>query len=327
MKRREFLKTSLGLGIAGVAAGRWARFAAGGDEAPAKSVPIVISTWKHGVAANEAAYAVLVRGGSALDAVEQGVRVSEADPKVTSVGFGGLPNAEGVVELDAAIMEGRTRNAGAVAALQGIMHPVSVARKVMETTPHVLIVGAGAKRFALQHGFPEENLLTPESRAAWERWKAGNEPVKSHTPGDHDTIGMIAIDRAGDIAASCTTSGLAWKLPGRVGDSPLAGHGLYCENGVGGAAATGVGEEIIKVCGSYHVVDLMRQGRSAQEAVEAALGRVLARSEEGAAKMVAFIALRADGTAGFASTLPGFQAAVSRAGKHDLLDARSLATK
>ncbi len=311
--RRELIVAAGGLAAAaavGRAEAQEPGPAPAGPPAPAATaLPAVISTWSHGGPANEAAWAVLAAGGSALDAVEAGVRVSEADPKVRSVGYGGLPNEEGVVQLDACIMRGSDRNAGAVAALERVKHPISVARRVMERTRHLLLVGDGARRFALAQGFAEEDLLTPESKATWEKWKA--EQAKKEPAGDepadaHDTIGMVAVDARGDVAAACTTSGLAWKLPGRVGDSPLVGHGLYADSRVGGAASTGVGEEVIRVCGSFVVVEEMRRGRPPQEACEEACRRILERTGGKPAGQVAFLALRKDGATGAACLREGF---------------------
>lgn len=351
LERRGFLKFGLlsGLGLALPGAARATDGAtqrsqppparAPGD-APRRRAPVIISTWNHGLPANRRAWEILASGGSVLDAVEQGVQVSEADPAVTSVGLGGRPNRDGVVELDAAIQDGTTLRAGGVAALQGVLHPISVARRVMERTPHVLLVGAGALEFARSEGFPEQDLLTPQARAAWEaeRARQAREPAESPTPGtpdatsrptspraagpdDHDTIGLVALDATGSMAAACTTSGMAWKLPGRVGDSPIIGAGLYCDAQAGGAAATGVGEEVLRVCGSYQVVEFLRQGIEPQEAVQRVLLRLLARHVGGNVPMVGFVALRADGAVGFASTTPGFQAALSQDGRHELLDA------
>lgn len=310
LSRRDFLKTT----AAGLAL--WAGDLQASSPAPTPGQgPLVISTWRHGLAANEAAAATLANGGTALDAVEEGVLVSEADPDVSSVGYGGYPNAHGVVELDAAIMDGTNLEAGAVAGLQGIMHPVAVARKVMTDTPHLLLVGQGAQRFATANGHPIQDLLTPKAKAAWERWRQNQT-----TPADtHDTIGMVAMDASGAMAAACTTSGLAWKLPGRVGDSPLVGHGLYCDSAAGGAAATGVGEEVIKVAGSFLVVEMMRRGATPTEAIAEALSRILARTP-GDRPGAAFVALRADGLFGYGSTTGGFQAAVWSQGANTLQD-------
>ncbi|MGE3163953.1 MAG: N(4)-(beta-N-acetylglucosaminyl)-L-asparaginase [Planctomycetota bacterium] len=326
MERRDFLKWGAIAG-AGAFLGEGADLSAREqqdtrpDDTAASQPGTIISTWNHGLAANAVAAQILLVGGRALDAVERGVMVSEADPNVTSVGRGGLPNADGIMELDAAIMDGDKLEAGAVAGLRGFLHPIAVARKVMTETPHVLLVGEGARRFALRQGFEETELLTPDAAKAWREWQQSSEKKPLSPKDDHDTIGMIALDRSGSMAASCTTSGAAWKLPGRVGDSPLIGHGLYCDSQVGGAAATGLGEEVIKVCGSYQVVEFMRQGATPEEAIRRVLERVIARTPESRSRFVGFVALRRDGEVGFMSTTRGFQAAVFRSGKHELLDA------
>jgi isoaspartyl peptidase/L-asparaginase-like protein (Ntn-hydrolase superfamily) len=318
MRRRDFLRAGT-LACAGLTVARPGAAAAPGSDPD--DFPVVISTWDFGLAPNQEAYARLGEGGDVLDAVQHGVMLAEADPEITSVGIGGRPNCDGVVELDAALMDGATLDAGAVAALRGIKHPVAVARKVMERTPHVFLVGEGARRFALEQGFEDENLLTDDSRAAWEAYRAEDRPPERD---HHDTIGMVALRPDGRMAAACSTSGLAWKLPGRVGDSPLIGHGLYCDEQAGGAAATGIGEEVIRVCGSYQVVEFMRQGVDPGVAVRRVLQRILRHAGEDEAGFVGFVALRADGKVGFASTTPGFQVTVSRQGRHQVLTAPNL---
>ena len=315
MNRRRFLSTG---SMAGAAILLGARCGSRGEAPP--GVERVIATYPSGVPAGEVALEILQAGGSALDAVERGVMVAEANPEDTSVGYGGYPNADGVVQLDAAIMNGTNLDAGSVAGVRGILHPTAVARRVMEDTPHVLLVGEGAERFAHQHGFEEQDLLTPGARQAWEEWRASGE---SRDPG-HDTMGMVAIARDGTMAAACTTSGIAWKLPGRVGDSPLIGHGLYCDDEAGGAAATGIGEEIIKVCGSYQVVEFMRQGLEPVEAIRRVLERIVRRNPANREEFIGFVALRADGEVGYLSTTPGFQAAVSAGSRMDLRDSEQL---
>ena len=265
--------------------------------------PVVISTWPFGEKANETAMSILSRGESCLDAVEKGINVIEADPDVRSVGYGGLPNADGVVELDAAIMSGLGHRAGSVAALQRIMHPISVARKVMELTPHVMLVGEGALRFALKNGFKKTNLLTPKSKQHWLEWKARRD--------SHDTIGMVALDLNGNLATGCSTSGLAWKLPGRVGDSPLIGAGLYVDNDVGGASATGFGEEILKYCASFLVVEHMRSGMAPEEACKAVLKRITTKDPKNKGVQIGLIALNKNGQWGGASIKKGFSFAVA----------------
>jgi isoaspartyl peptidase/L-asparaginase-like protein (Ntn-hydrolase superfamily) len=247
------------------------------------------------------------------------VRIPEADPENQYVGYGGLPNRDGVVQLDAAICDGDTLNAGSVAGLEGIRHPISVARRVLSETPHVLLVGAGAKQFALSQGFTEENLLTPEAEAAWELWKA-KRSKSTATPANHDTVGLLVRTAAGSMAAACTTSGLAWKLPGRVGDSPLVGHGLYCDSKAGAAAATGVGEEIIKVAGSYQVVEFMRQGMDPSEAIDRVIRRIVARDPANAKRMAAFVAIRSDGVVGYGTMGTRFEVAVAIGDRTELIE-------
>ena len=283
---------------------------------------VVLSTWAHGLEANKAAWEILGSGGYVLDAVEQGVRISEADPVINSVGYGGLPDSSGQVTLDACIMDEKS-NAGSVVCLRNIMHPVSVARKVMENTPHVILAGEGALKFAISMGFEEEDLLTPESKKAWERWKVTNKagPVAQL---NHDTIGMIAMDADGNIAGACTTSGLAFKLPGRVGDSPVIGAGLYVDNEVGAATATGVGELVIKVAGSFLIVELMRNGWSPDNACREAILRIKRKFPYETSAQVGFIALSKKGEIGGYSLKKGFNYAVCRDGKNELVDAEYL---
>ena len=317
MRRRDFLRAGA-LVWAATAIGRSGR--AQPSTEPVGG-PIAISTWDFGRRANRMAHGMLAAGKSVVDAAERGVMVIEGDPKITSVGYGGLPNAEGVVQLDAAIMDGQTLEAGSVAGLQEIMHPVAVARKVMDETVHVMLVGEGARAFALQHGFRKQDLLTPEAKRAWEKRRA---QLSEMVPEGHDTCGIVTMDADGRMAAACTTSGAAWKLPGRVGDSPLIGHGLYCDTRAGGAVATGAGEEVIKVCGSYQVVEFMRQGVAPDEAVRRVLQRILRRDPVNNNRQVGLLALRADGQVGYGSLTPGFEVSVSRGGKHETHPAPSL---
>ena len=298
--RRRFVGTGLASAAVVSGCGPSRQVKVGGATKRDSARGVVISTWSHGVPANEAAAATLKRGGSVLDAVEAGVRVPESDPEVRSVGKGGYPNAAGVVQLDACIMDGPTARAGAVASLEEIENPISVARLVMEKTPHVLLVGPGAQEFALANGFRRTNLLTEASRAAWEKWKA--------TPPDaHDTIGMCGLDERGRLAVACTTSGLSWKLPGRVGDSPIIGAGAFVDQEVGAASATGVGEEVLQTCGSFLVVENMRRGMSPTRACEDAVRRILRKHPDAARVQVAYIALRSDGAVGAYSIRSGFQ--------------------
>jgi N4-(beta-N-acetylglucosaminyl)-L-asparaginase len=333
--RREFMRGALAA-PALLAAGGTARAQA--PSPPRLAQPFVLSTWDFGVAANQAAFAILKTGGSALDAVEAGARTPEADLKNHSVGRAGYPDRDGHVTLDASIMD-HLGGCGAVAGMEDIAHPISVARRVMERTPHVLLVGEGATQFAVEQGFRRERLLTPESEAAWRDWlkssayapKANSERTDYGrglgTPGgagDHDTIGMLAVDARGRIAGACTTSGMAWKLHGRVGDSPLIGAGLYVDDEVGGATSTGVGEEVIRTCGSFLVVELMRQGRGPQEACEEAVGRILRKNPKARDLQVGFLAVNKRGEVGAYAIQPGFTYALCDASASDrLLPSRS----
>ena len=270
----------------------------------------IVSTWEFGAAANAAAFAQLSRGGSLLDAVEQGARVPEADPSISnhSVGLGGYPDRDGQVTLDAIIMDD-LGHVGAVAALEDVVHAVSVARKVMEETPHTLLVGEGATQFALQHGFTREKLLTPESEAAWREWlkRSHYEPVSNH-----DTLGILARNSAGQLAGACTTSGMAFKLRGRVGDSPQCGAGLFVEAGVGAATSSGVGEEVTRIAGSARVVASMRAGMSPQEACEEGIRHLLRlRGQALHGEQVGLLALSAAGEVGAFALQPGFTFAVT----------------
>jgi N4-(beta-N-acetylglucosaminyl)-L-asparaginase len=296
---------------------------------PAANLPIVISTWDFGVAANKEAWKTLEKGGRALDAVEAGVKIPEADMKNHTVGRAGYPDRDGHVTLDACIMD-EFGNCGSVAAIEHIAHPISVARLVMEKTPHVMLVGDGATQFAVEQGFKKEKLLTPESEKAWKEWlkTAKYSPVmnienKQHVLGskyNHDTIGMLAIDAKGNISGACTTSGMAFKLHGRVGDSPIIGAGLYVDNEVGGATSTGVGEEVIRNVGSFLVVELMRQGMSPEDACKAAVQRIIKKKPDTAKNIqVGFLAINKKGEYGAYAIQSGFSFAVCNADKQDLL--------
>ena len=270
----------------------------------APKLPIAIATWNN-FKACEAAWAQLSTNQAALDAVEAGVKIPEADPEDRSVGYGGRPDREGKVTLDACIMD-KDGNCGSVVFLEDIKHPISVARKVMEETPHVILAGAGARQFAVEQGFEPENLLTEPSKKEWEAWleKENYQPVINIE--NHDTIGMITIDGQGDIAGACTTSGAAYKMRGRVGDSPIIGAGMYVDNEVGGAAATGLGEAVLKSLGSFLIVELMRQGRSPQEACKEAVMRIVRKQPEHTELQVGYIAVDKNGQFGAYSIQPGF---------------------
>lgn len=271
--------------------------------------PLFIATWPFGLPACKQSLVSLKAGGSVLDAVEQGIRVAEADTEVDSVGVGGIPNANGVVQLDACIMDGTNQKAGAVAALEDYPHPISVARKVMEKTKHVFVVGQGAKDFAAQQGFEKQDLLTPQQREKWKQWLKEN--GKEVPKGSHDTISLLGIDAERRIAGGCSTSGLAYKLHGRVGDSPLIGGGLYVDGEVGAAGATGIGENILRYCGTFLICELMRQGKNPTEACIGAIERIARGDRKKPADLsVNFVALDKQGRWGAAGTDESFVAAV-----------------
>ena len=286
--------------------------------------PLIVSTWEHGLEANTRAWEVLHQTGSILDAVEEGVKVTEADPASRTVGLYGYPDREGIVTLDASIMKGNGE-CGSVCFLRQIKHPISLARRVMEKTPHVMLAGEGARQFAISEGFPlEEEVLHPESQREYEEWLKEAEYRPIINIENHDTIGMVGLDVNGNLAGSCTTSGLAFKMHGRVGDSPIIGAGLYVDNEVGAATATGVGETIIKISGSFLVVELMRQGRSPQEACEEAISRLIHKNQENIEEMQAgFIAINKDGEYGGYAVHPGFNFAVQHNGGNEMEDAKS----
>ncbi len=323
LDRREFLGAALGAGVLALAPRK--------ASAETKTA-VAIATWPHGLPAVKRTIALLADGKSALEAAEKGVNVAEDDPECMSVGLGGLPNRDGVIQLDGAVMRGSDGMIGCVAALERIKNPVSVARKVLEKTNHVLMAGPGALAFAREQGFEEQDLSTEKSRAAWEKWKKETAGAKDKpgagTSKDHDTIGLICLDGAGELVVATSTSGLAWKLPGRVGDSPIPGAGYFADAKVGGAAATGVGEEVLRVAGSFLVVEGMRRGLEPLEAIKEALRRIKAnppRVPTSHTRDVAFIALRKDGAVAALSLGKGFRYAVGRAGEEArLLDSATL---
>jgi len=322
--RRDFLKSGLAFGAGAAALGRFPDLAAAG---PAAGAPLVITSHDNetGAEAMRQAWRILSGGGSALDAVERGANVIEEDPNDHSVGLGGLPNLDGVVQLDASIMDGRTYSAGSVAGLENIVHASSVARLVMERTDHVMLVGAGALAFAREFGFEEVQLLTPEAREIWLRWREQLSPTDKYGPPEHlrgrpgtnrsdarmrppagyehGTTNVLAVDAKGDVAGITTTSGMAWKIPGRIGDSPIIGAGLYVDNSVGAAGATGRGEDVIKSCASYYIVLRMKEGRSPQEACEDAIRMIVDRYRDVGLDYVPgekFVAVNKAGEAGCA---------------------------
>ncbi len=328
-----------------MAAGGAVRQVAGQEESTLRiGLPgTVVVASSNGLRATEKAAAMIAAGADTLDAVIAGVNIVEEDPKDNSVGYGGLPNEDGVVELDASVMHGPTCRCGSVAALRGIKTPSKVAQLVMTRTDHVLIVGEGAMRFAKAHGFKEEDLLTEESREAWLKWKEEHsedddwlppevpdpnkrgERTRSY-PFTYGTINCLALNSAGDVSGVTTTSGLSYKIPGRVGDSPIIGAGLFVDNKVGAAGSTGRGEANLKTCGAHTVVEAMRQGMSPVEACKHALQRIVdtttekrLRHSDGRPNFdVKFYALAKDGRFGSASIWSGGKFAVYAAGQNRL---------
>ncbi len=287
-----------------------------------KNKPVIISTWNHGIAANKAAWEKLESGGSALDAVEAGVRVTESDASNRSVGLGGLPDRDGNVTLDACIMNHESE-CGAVAYLQNIENPISVARKVMEDTPHVMMVGNGAFEFAIEKGFEKKELLTPEAKETWLKWKESEDLKKPEINSEnHDTIGLLAMDKDGNLSGACTTSGWAYKLPGRVGDSPIIGAGLFVDNEIGAACATGMGEAVIRIAGSHTVVELMRYGHSPEEACKLAVERIQKKHKDITGLQVGFIAMNKNGEVGSYSVYAGFNYALKDNANDKMVDAQ-----
>ncbi|MDG1777591.1 MAG: N(4)-(beta-N-acetylglucosaminyl)-L-asparaginase [Crocinitomicaceae bacterium] len=325
MKRRSFFRIGLTTAVLGVfkpvkAARVFGEITGGLNESNA---PIVISTWRHGLAANDNAWKVLEEHGPALDAVEHGVRTTESDMTNRSVGIGGRPDRTGHVTLDACIMDEKS-NCGAVGCLEGIKHPISVARTIMENTPHVMLVGDGAKDFALDYGFKHVKSPIKAVKKEWKEWKKKNKKLFEKpviNTENHDTIGMLALDSNGNLSGACTTSGWGYKLPGRIGDSPIIGAGLFVDNEVGAACATGLGEAVIRIAGSHTVVELMRQGRTPQQACEEAVARIIDKHENVEGLQVGFLALDKKGNYGAYSVFNGFNFAVKSTGQSELIDA------
>jgi len=310
MQRRKFLKnsTTVTAGIIGAplltSCNKETKKAKGDNEILQPVLPIAICTWNfHNATAK--AWEILKDGGSALDAVEQGVMIEEADIDNQTVGVGGRPDRDGNVTLDACIMD-KDSNCGAVLCMQNIAHPISVARKVMEETPHVMLAGKGAEQFAYEQGFQKTDLLTEKSKEEWLQWKKTSKYETPINIENHDTIGMLAIDKNGDISGGCTTSGMAYKYAGRVGDSPIIGAGLFVDNEIGGATATGVGEEVVRTVGSFLIVELMRQGKSPQEACEEGVKRIMEKNKDRDDFQIGFIAINKKGETGGYCIHPGF---------------------
>ena len=290
---------------------------------PSKSKEtIFLSTWNHGVPANKKAYEVIDSGGSLIDALEKGANISESNPKNTSVGLGGMPDRDGHVTLDAAMMDGKG-NAGCVCFLEGFENPINIARKVMEETPHVLLAGEGAAQFARSQGFKEIELLTPETKKAWQEWRKEAKYSPEVNVENHDTIGLVGLHK-GEVAAACTTSGLAFKMRGRVGDSPILGAGLFADEEVGACSATGLGEYVLKSQTSFLVLELMRQGKTAEQACRIALERIKTKFLDPNPDLefqVGLVVIGINGDYAGYSIVPGYQYALTINGKTDLIDA------
>ena len=322
-QRRKFIKQSL-LGSALLIPGLSTLEA---QAVPAKKAagtkPIILSTWNHGIPANADAWAKLKETGSLLDAVEAGVRNTELDLENLSVGLQGLPDREGITTLDASIMLG-DGSCGSVAFVRQVKHPISLARAVMEKTPHVMLAGEGARQFAIAQGFAMEmEKLSPKAQVEYDKWKVTSQYKPIINVENHDTIGMIGLDASGKLAGSCTTSGLAYKMHGRIGDSPIIGAGLFVDDEVGAATATGLGESIIRICGSFLIVELMRQGRSPQAACEEAVRRLVAKNKNIKDIQAGFLAINKDGEVGAYAVHPGFNYAQATESGNVLIDAAS----
>jgi N4-(beta-N-acetylglucosaminyl)-L-asparaginase len=323
LARRDFMKSVAGA-AALAATGETARAAAAPVEeggGAAAGGPVFFSTWGFARAANERAAEVFARGGNLLDAVEQGINVIEDDPKITSVGYGGLPNADGVVELDAGIMDGTRHRAASICSLHSIKNPISVARLALERTTETTYAGAGALQMALKFGFQPQQLLTPESLRQWQEWRANpNRNTFWVTPENHDTIGMLATDGRGHLVSGCSTSGMAFKIPGRVADSPLVGCGIYADDNAGAATATGNGDLMTNYCTSVTIVHYMARGMSPQEACEELLRWMVRTDSKNRASASAVIAMDPHGRIGAACMNPQFplQYALWRGGKSEV---------
>lgn len=332
MPRRRFLQGAAVSFVSGQVLHQ-ARGAATVDPAELQgTAPLIVSTWPFGKPANEKALAVIQAGGSGLDAVEQGIQVTESDPANPSVGLGGIPNAEGIVQLDACIMSGPGHRAGAVGAVSGYRHPISIARRVMEKTRHVFLVGEGAEAFAREQGFEKGAKVSAGQKAAWRKWKADQaaaeaKAAKAGKPVNHDTIALVALLPDGNLFGGCSTSGWGYKIPGRVGDSPIIGSGLYVDNEVGAAGATGIGENVMRYCGSFLVVEYLRQGLHPQDACIETIRRIARMDPKGFDLAINFIAIDRKGRFGAAGTGTGFQYAATTSAFSRVLQSPGLTAK
>lgn len=326
MKRRNFLLGGL-LGGGAMLTAPWLSAATYEATKRTRKVSfmdgLVISTWNAGLVANEHAWKTMQEGGSALDMAEKGVNAIEADFSNRYVGLGGLPDREGTTTLDACIMDSKGM-AGSVMCVEKVKYPSSLARLVMERTPHVQLVGAGAQQFAVEQGIALDDYVSEEAQQMYDEWLVKSEYKPVINVENHDTIGLLAMDRMGDLAGVCTTSGMAFKMKGRVGDSPIIGAGLYVDNEVGGATATGLGEAVVRTCGSFLVVELMRQGMSPQKACEVAVDRIRKKHANVKDFQVGFLAVNKAGEVGAFSVQPGFSYALHKHGENKLFQAGSL---
>ena len=327
MSRRRFLK-NLGLASAGLAIKPITTTAqTTAKTLPLKDSPLVISTWIHGMEANAGAWSVLDNGGAALDAVQKGVAVTESDMNNRSVGLAGRPDRDGHVTLDACIMDHDSR-CGSVAFLEDIQHPIDVARAIMDITPHVMLVGEGAQKWALENGFSKVDFEVPipEVQKDYENWLITSEYKTGVNVENHDTIGMLALDASGRMAGACTTSGMAYKIRGRVGDSPIIGAGLFIDGDVGGATATGVGEAMIRTAGASAVVESMRRGASPEEACYEIVQRILKKHPGVNGMQVGFLAMNVQGEYGGYSVYNGFNYALRSKDRNEMVDAKYMKT-
>ncbi|MGB1735800.1 MAG: isoaspartyl peptidase/L-asparaginase family protein [Schleiferiaceae bacterium] len=327
MSRRRFLK-NLGLASAGLAIKPITTTAqTTAKSLPLKDSPLVISTWIHGMEANAGAWSVLENGGAALDAVQKGVAVTESDMNNRSVGLAGRPDRDGHVTLDACIMDHDSR-CGSVAFLEDIQHPIDVARAIMDKTPHVMLVGEGAQKWALENGFSKVDFEVPipEVQKDYENWLIKSEYKTGVNVENHDTIGMLALDASGRMAGACTTSGMAYKIRGRVGDSPIIGAGLFIDGDVGGATATGVGEAMIRTAGASAVVESMRRGASPEEACYDIVQRILKKHPGVEGMQVGFLAMNVQGEYGGYSVYNGFNYALRSKDRNEMVDAKYMRT-
>jgi N4-(beta-N-acetylglucosaminyl)-L-asparaginase len=327
--RRKFIKTTalggaaLSLGIIGCADDKKQESVVAKESQPVFKGGLVLSTWDAGISANSAAWQALQQGGKALDMAEKGVNDTEANLTNLSVGLGGLPDRDGHTTLDACIMNSDGM-AGSVMFLEHIKHPASVARKVMEKTPHVQLVGEGAYKFAIEQGFPHDDFKSDEAQRAYEEWLKTSEYKPIVNIENHDTIGLLAMDTNGDIAGACTTSGMAYKMRGRVGDSPIIGAGLFIDNEIGGATSTGLGEAVIRTCGSFLVVELMRQGATPQEACVEAVKRIQKKHSNIKDFQVGFLAVNKAGEIGAFAIHSGFTYALHKNNENKIYNSGSL---